>query len=153
LPVPELEELYQEILMDHANRPRCREELRDDEVDGEAHNRLCGDSVRMALTMAGDKVESVRFDGEGCAICMATASIAASHAAAKSATEVTRLCDQLVAAVREEEALDSSAPRELAAVAGVSRFPMRTKCAMLPWQALHDAVTAHATGNDECPGV
>jgi nitrogen fixation NifU-like protein len=147
--VAELEELYQDILMDHANRPRCREDLRDDEVDAEVHNPLCGDRVRIAVAMGPGVVDGVRFDGEGCAICMATASIAASEASGKSPIELQRLCDELIDAIRTAESLEPSASKELAAVAGVSRFPMRTKCAILPWQALREAVAAAVDGNND----
>ena len=144
-----LEDLYQEILLEHVNRPRRRAELDDDEVDAEAHNPLCGDRVRMAVDLANDQISGVRFDGEGCAICMASASIAASQASGKARAAGEALCERMIRVCREEENLTDEDDDELAAVAGVRRFPMRVKCATLPWHALQDALAKKARSGNQ----
>ena len=135
-----LGELYQDILMRHVNVPTNRADLADDEVDAEEFNPLCGDRVKMSITEEHGGVGCVRFDGEGCAICMASASIAAAAAAGLAPDVGIALCERMTRVCRGEEDLGPEDSDELGAVAGVRSFPMRVKCAVLPWRALHQAI-------------
>ena len=144
-----LEELYQEIILDHSKRPRNFGPLADATVTVKGDNPSCGDEVELALRLSPEKVEDVRFTGHGCAICMASASLMTIKIRQKSRAEVTRLLtgfhDMLTAP-------DPGPPLpelgDLQVLAAVRRFPQRVKCATLSWRALEQAfaqspVSAH----------
>lgn len=144
-----LEELYQEIILDHSKRPRNFGALPDATVTVKGDNPSCGDEVELALRLTPERVDEVRFTGHGCAICMASASLMTIKIRQKSRAEVTRLLtgfhDMLTAP-------DPGPPPpelgDLQVLAAVRRFPQRVKCAMLSWRALEQAfvqspVSAH----------
>jgi len=137
----ELDDLYQEILLDHYRRPRNFGPLpgADREVDG--HNPLCGDRLRLRLRLDGDTVAEARFEGSGCAISTASASMMTEAIRGRPVAEVLALAARFRALVTGEgEAGTAESMGELAALAGVRAYPMRVKCATLAWHALRSAL-------------
>jgi nitrogen fixation NifU-like protein len=137
----ELDDLYQEILLDHYRRPRNFGPLpgADREVDG--HNPLCGDRLRLRLRLDGDTVAEARFEGSGCAISTASASMMTEAIRGRPVAEVLALAARFRALVTGEgEAGTTESMGELAALAGVRAYPMRVKCATLAWHALRSAL-------------
>ncbi len=132
------EDLYQEVILDHYRHPRNAASL-DRLSEAIVHeNPACGDSLRLEAVADEEGIlRTVRFDAKGCAISTASASIMSEQVTGKSVTEARELTRAFVAAVRGEgsqEILDSAV--ELAAFRGIMKFPLRVKCATLPWHAL-----------------
>ena len=138
----ELDELYQEIILDHYRHPRGRAELRDDEVGADEENPLCGDHLRLAVRVREGRVEDLRFDGKGCAISMASASILADWAVGRPVAEVLGGIEAFTAMMRGERPFEAGEAEDLNALAGVRQYPMRVKCATLAWHAAAKAVRA-----------
>lgn len=132
-----LEDLYQELILDHFRSPRFRGDLPGADARFTIYNPLCGDRVEVALTKSADGIAEVRFAGSGCAISQASASIMSELCRNKSALEVRKLYDKFHAMMRDElpqEMLPELA--DAAALSGVRRFPARIRCATLAWEAL-----------------
>lgn len=137
----ELDDLYQEILLDHYRRPRNFGPLpgADREVDG--HNPLCGDRLHLALRLDGDRVAEIRFEGSGCAISTASASMMTEAVRGRRVGEILALVERFRALLTGEgPAPETEELGELAALGGVRAFPMRVKCATLAWHALRSAL-------------
>lgn len=138
----ELRDLYQEVILDHYKRPRNFGELAGADHHAEGHNPLCGDHVRVALKLAGDVIEDVRFQGSGCAISKASASLMTGSVKGKTRGEVEALFDTFHDLVTGQPP-ESPTPVELGkltAFSGVSEFPLRVKCASLAWHTLMAAL-------------
>ena len=133
-----LSELYQEVILDHGKKPRNFGPLKGCTHSAEGFNTLCGDRVRVFLTMSGDLVEDVRFEGEGCAVCTASASLMTQMIKGKRAEQVQLLFGQFQTAVTSEGA-DVEGLDELEALIGVRQYPNRVKCATLAWHAVNSA--------------
>ncbi len=128
----DLQELYQEIIVDHSKAPRNHGPLDGANRQADGDNPLCGDQITIYLDMDGDVVRDVRFEGKGCAISTAAASLFTEAVRGKTRDEVEALCASYLAMVKDSDALpDVDALGQLAALHGVSRFPMRVKCATL----------------------
>jgi nitrogen fixation protein NifU and related proteins len=140
------DDLYQEIILDHYKHPRNAADL-DALPDDRIHeNPTCGDSLKLAITFGSDgRVESVLFDGSGCAISMASASMMTELLAGKSREEALEVCAEFVAIMRGE--IDPSQLEkygDLAALGGVVQYPLRIKCATLAWHAFEKTVSETA---------
>jgi len=148
-----LEELYQEVVLDHSKRPRNFGALPDATVTVKGDNPSCGDEVELALKLTPDKVEDVKFTGHGCAICLASASMMTIKIKNKPRCEATRLLagfhDMLTAANPGEPLAELG---ELQVLGAVRRFPQRVKCATLSWRALEQAF-AQSPADKEVPAV
>jgi nitrogen fixation protein NifU and related proteins len=141
----DIEELYQSIILDHNRRPRNFGELTGPARRADGHNPLCGDRLTVWVRMGeGDVVDEVRFTGEGCAISRASASLMTAEVKGKSRTEVEHLFDRFHALVtgRVEQPDADPELKRLRVFSGVSRFPIRVKCASLSWHALKAALDA-----------
>jgi nitrogen fixation protein NifU and related proteins len=143
---PALTALYQSIILDHNRRPRNFGEMPDATRKSEGRNPLCGDEMTLWVKLADDRIEDVSFVGTGCAISKASASIMTTAVKGKTRPEATALFDRFHALVTgsPEARTDDSSLGSLAAFSGVSRFPMRVKCASLPWHALRAALRGDA---------
>ena len=133
----DLEQLYQDLLIDHYRHPRNKAGLRDEDVLAEEENPLCGDQIR--LTARRDeqgRIVSVQHDGKGCAISQASASMMTEALQGKTVAEVEALIERFVQAMRGEVDFDDQLPEDLHALRGVRSFPMRIKCATLGWHAM-----------------
>jgi nitrogen fixation NifU-like protein len=137
----ELDELYQEILLDHYRRPRNYGPLPEPDREVDGHNPLCGDRLRLRLRLEGDRVAEARFEGSGCAISTASASMMTEAVRGRPIAEVLELAARFRALVTGEgEAGEPESLGELVALAGVRAYPMRVKCATLAWHALRSAL-------------
>ncbi len=132
--------LYQQIIMDHFRRPRHYEALREDEVTVQSENPNCGDRIRLALRIEDGRIASLRFDGEGCALCIASTSLMAENMQSKSVKAVCLFAQSFVEYMIGEKELDEATFGQIAAFNGVRFYPMRVKCATLAWQALLKAL-------------
>jgi nitrogen fixation protein NifU and related proteins len=133
--------LYQDLILDHNRAPRNYRVMADANRRMEGHNPLCGDRLTVWLKLEDDQILDVSFQGSGCAISRASASLMTVAVAGKTKTEAKNLFDrfrQLVTGSLEPN--DDRSLGKLAAFAGVSEFPSRIKCASLPWHALRAAL-------------
>ena len=138
-----LRELYQEIILDHSRHPRHFGALADANHMAEGHNPLCGDRVKVFLRVgADDRIDAVSFDGRGCAISVASASLMTEMLKGRTIGEAESLMGGFLHLVKGEDAagLAGEDRERLEVMAGVSAFPMRVKCATLAWHAMKAAL-------------
>ena len=139
----DLRELYQELILDHGRRPRNFGPLDGATHDAVGHNPLCGDRITLHVRMNGDVVDKVTFEGQGCAISQASASLLTDAVKGRRLDDVLSLFRKMTALVTGR---DDDAEREgvelgkLAVFGGVRQYPMRVKCATLAWHTLHNAL-------------
>ena len=142
---PELRELYQEVIVEHSRRPRNFRQLEGARV-AEGYNPLCGDKVTVYVDVQDGMVRDVAFQGSGCAISTASASVMTEVLKGKSEAEVGQLFERFHAlATRGPSAAADGSLGKLAVFAGVSAFPSRVKCAVLAWHTLQAALKGDAT--------
>jgi len=140
-PEPKLSSLYQELILDHYRRPRNKGSLEGATHAVSLNNPLCGDEIDLQLRVDGDVIRDVRFVGRGCSISQASASMMTQLVKDKSVPQAVALADRMSAMMHgDETAARDKALGDLRALAGVCKFPVRIKCALLPWNALTDAV-------------
>lgn len=141
----QLRELYQEVLLDHYRRPRNQGALAGADHSAAGNNPLCGDQVRVSLRMQGGRVQAIAFEGTGCAISVAAASLMTEAVKGRTEAEV----EELFRRFQEMVTIDSGAAApgaedpvlgKLAIFAGVREFPSRVKCATLVWHTLRAAL-------------
>ena len=137
-----LKELYQEIILEHGKNPRNLRKTEDFNKDAKGHNPLCGDNVHVYLKLNGQKiVEDISFEGSGCAISMASASIMTDLIKGKNEHEAKEIVEDFLGLIKETPELKSENLKEdektkLMCLAGVKQYPMRVKCATLSWHTL-----------------
>jgi nitrogen fixation NifU-like protein len=138
----DLRELYQELIIDHSKRPRNFKVLETADRKAEGYNPLCGDKVTVFLELEDERVKNASFQGSGCAISTASASVMTESVKGKTLAEVEALFDIFHQMVTGKPAATGSAPElgKLAVFSGVSEFPARVKCATLAWHTLHAAL-------------
>lgn len=134
------DELHQALIRDHFRRPRGRGALEAPASSGRAHNRFCGDTVLMWARLEDGLLAEVTFDGRGCAISLAAASMLTRVAMGKSAREIADLRRTFVDGLAPDAPPLPKELGDLRAMAGVRRFPSRIRCAVLPFDALEDAL-------------
>lgn len=139
-----LRELYQQVIIDHAKNPRNFGGIDHDAHCANGFNPLCGDKLRLCLTIDHNNISNVRFQGEGCAISTASASLLTEHLAGKSTLEAEEIFSAFQAMLVEDK-LPANNLGKLSILKGVAEFPSRIKCAMLAWHALMAALK----GDDE----
>jgi len=141
--VSDLSELYQEVILDHNRRPRNFGVLDDATNAANGHNPLCGDRLRIFLKLEGDRIADVRFEGSGCAISKASASLMTDEIKGKTLAEVDALFERVhrMLTTSVDQDVDVSEVGKLAVLSGVREFPVRVKCASLPWHTLKSALT------------
>jgi nitrogen fixation NifU-like protein len=138
-----LRELYQEVILDHSRHPRHFGPLADATHRGEGHNPLCGDRVTVYLILdGGGRIADVSFEGRGCAISQASASLMTDLVRSRTVAEAREMMGGFLHLVKGEDANGlAPADREtLDVMAGVSAFPMRVKCATLAWHTMQSAL-------------
>ena len=139
----DLHDLYQSIILDHNRRPKNYGALDGATNRAEGRNPLCGDEVAVELKVQRDAIEDVRFTASGCAVSRAAASIMTQAVKGKSRAEVNELFTQfheLVTGKLKPTPQEARTMGEMAAFSGVSRFPVRVKCASMPWHTLQAAL-------------
>jgi nitrogen fixation NifU-like protein len=141
-----LKELYQEIILDHGKNPRNLRKTDNFNKDAKGHNPLRGDKVHVYLKLdESKKVEDISFEGQGCAISMASASIMTSMVKGKEEHEVKEIVNDFLEMIKEKETLNTKLLSEdektkLMCLSGVKQYPMRVKCATLSWHTLTSAI-------------
>lgn len=143
----EFSDLYQELILDHNKKPRNYGKPAGGGRQADGHNPLCGDNVTIYLSVDGERVTDIHFEGSGCAISTASASLMTEALKGKTVTEAQALFEKFHRLVTGE-AVDPDTPPELGkleAFAGVSEFPVRVKCASLAWHTMIAALE----GKDE----
>jgi nitrogen fixation NifU-like protein len=134
----DLTDLYQQVILDHSKKPRNFGKLASANRTAQGHNPLCGDNYTLYLLMDGETVKDISFQGSGCAISKASASILTDTLKGKTKAEVKTLFDKIHDMVTTGKSSDGLG--KLAVFAGVHKFPARVKCAILPWHAAIAAV-------------
>ncbi len=147
----ELGDLYQQVILDHCKHPRNFHEQGQATCSAQGHNPLCGDQLKLFLTMEGDVVKDASFVGSGCCISKASASLLTESIRGKTRTDVRQMFDRVHDLVMTGEVKGEVG--KLAVFAGVHKFPARVKCAILAWHALLAALKGEGhpvtTENDE----
>jgi nitrogen fixation protein NifU and related proteins len=138
----DLRELYQELIIDHSKRPRNFKVLEAANRKLEGYNPLCGDKITLFLELEHDRVKNVSFQGSGCAISTASASVMTESVKGKTLAEVEALFEVFHQMVMGKPPAAGNVPElgKLAVFSGVSEFPARVKCATLAWHTLHAAL-------------
>ncbi len=147
----DLTELYQEVILDHCRKPRHFHELPEATCSAEGKNPLCGDNFKVFVKLEDDVIQDISFQGSGCCISKASASMMTGHVSGKSAADARKLFtgyhDMVTTGAVNEEAMG-----KLTVFAGVHNFPMRVKCAILPWHAMLAALNGEQiTTTEEKP--
>jgi nitrogen fixation protein NifU and related proteins len=138
----DLRELYQELIIDHSKRPRNFRALEGASRKSEGYNPLCGDKITVFLELENDRVKNVGFQGSGCAISTASASVMTESVKGKTLADAEMLFDVFHQLVTGKPPAAGKTPElgKLVAFSGVSEFPARVKCATLAWHTLHAAL-------------
>ena len=141
-----LKELYQEIILDHGKNPRNLRKTDNFNKDAKGHNPLCGDKVHIFLKLnENKKVEDISFEGQGCAISMASASIMTDLLKGKEEKEVKEIVNDFLEMIKEKDEIKTNLLKDdektkLMCLSGVKQYPMRVKCATLSWHTLTSAI-------------
>lgn len=147
----DLQELYQSIILDHNRRPKNYGALEGSTHQAEGRNPLCGDEVRVELRLTDDAIDDVRFTASGCAVSRASASIMTQAVKGRTRAEVEQLFTRfhdLVTGRARPDAAEGRALGEMAAFSGVARFPVRVKCASMPWHTLQAALRGETAADE-----
>ena len=142
----DLTELYQQVIIEHNRSPRNFKKLSAPNRRAEGDNPLCGDKITLEVQLDGDVITDIGFQGSGCAISQASASLMTSAVQGKTALEAEALFRRVHGMLTSATTapVDPASVGKLAALAGVRQFPMRVKCASLSWHTLHAALQAAA---------
>jgi nitrogen fixation NifU-like protein len=136
----ELSDLYQEVILDHNRRPRNFRRIEAPSHHAEGYNPLCGDRFTVFMQINGDRIEDLAFEGSGCAISKASASLMTDRLKGSTVTEARDLFDRFHRMVTTPPDQDVEDLGKLSALAGVREFPVRVKCASLAWHTLKAAM-------------
>ena len=139
----DLSELYQEVILDHNRRPRNFRAMDDATRSAKGHNPLCGDRLMLYLKLDGDRIADISFEGSGCAISKASASLLTDAIKGQTISDATALFDRFHAMVTApmDVPVDEAGVGKLMVLAGVREFPARVKCASLAWHTLIAALS------------
>lgn len=135
-----LDELYKEVILDHYRAPRNKGKLDPHDVALERNNPLCGDEIELFLKFDGDELAGVAFDGKGCSISQASASMMTERVKGLSAKDAAALADSIKSMMAGESDGDADTLGDLVSLKGVVKYPVRIKCALLGWNTLVEAL-------------
>ena len=142
--MPELDELYKEVILEHYRHPHGRIPLQRIDFKANGVNPLCGDEVILAVQVdTQNKIERVHIEGHGCSISVASGSILASLLEGKTLNEAKEISDYFKDIMRDKVKNNDLDIGDLEVLFGVKRFPVRIKCALLPWTTLEEALVGH----------
>jgi nitrogen fixation NifU-like protein len=139
----ELNDLYQEVILDHCKKPRNFRELLQPTCSAQGHNPLCGDQLKLFLVLEGETIKEISFVGSGCCISKASASLLTEFATGRTKTDVNEMFGRVHDMVTTGKV--ASEVGKLAVFAGVHKFPARVKCAILAWHAVMAALKGEKT--------
>ncbi|MGH2753630.1 MAG: Fe-S cluster assembly sulfur transfer protein SufU [Actinomycetota bacterium] len=135
-----LEELYKEVILDHYREPRNKGRLDPHDVALERNNPLCGDEIELFLKFNGDSVEGIAFEGKGCSISQASASMMTEKVKGITTKDAQALAESIKRMMAGEEEGDPKELEDLVSLKGVVKYPVRIKCALLGWNTLLEAL-------------
>lgn len=142
---PQLSSLYQQLILEHYKRPRNKGEMDDRTVEVHMANPVCGDEIRLQLRIDDDTIRGVKFVGQGCSISQAAVSIMTTLLEGRSLSDAESLADRFTEVMHgDAEAARDKSLGDLRALQGVSKFPVRVKCALLGFDALREALRQSA---------
>ena len=136
----DLKELYRDVILDHNRRPRNFGRIEASDSHAEGHNPLCGDRLTVWVRVKDDRIEDIRFEGKGCAISTASASLMTEAVKGKDKATVQSLYGRIHSLLTRQDAVADASLGKLAALSGVREFPARVKCASLCWHTLNAAL-------------
>jgi nitrogen fixation NifU-like protein len=145
----DLKELYRDVILDHNRAPRNFGRLEAADARAEGHNPLCGDRLTLFVRMNGDRIEDLRFEGKGCAISTASASLMTEAVKGKSRASADKLYQEVHELLTRSGSAPAAELGKLAALSGVREFPARVKCATLCWHTLQAALNGAAAVTTE----
>jgi nitrogen fixation NifU-like protein len=148
-----MDELYREVILDHHRNPRSADALGAVDAEASGKNPSCGDEVTLQLAFDGDKISGICVQSHGCAIATASGSILGDLVGGRSVADAGKLAGAFKQVMHEEdgELADELDPGDLEVLTGVRKFPVRVKCALLPWITLMEALAAREQGRDVGP--
>lgn len=135
-----LDELYQQVIMDHYRQPRGRGHLPEPTITQEGYHPLCGDEITLDLCVEDDTITDIKFRGRGCSISQASASIMVEKLKGKALTEACDAIREVYALLKGDIEPDLETMGDISALSGVRKFPVRVKCATLAWHTLEEAL-------------
>jgi nitrogen fixation protein NifU and related proteins len=147
----DMRQLYQEVILDHNRKPRNFGAILDANRHAEGHNPLCGDHIKLSMNVLGDKIDTIAFEGEGCAICKASASMMTGAVKGKSVQDAEVMVEEfrgMATGTLDPDSEDHHLGK-LKVFAGVKDLPSRVKCAILPWHTLHAALNSETSISTE----
>jgi nitrogen fixation NifU-like protein len=136
----ELKDLYRDVILDHNRQPRNFGRIEGTDAQADGHNPLCGDRLTVFVRLNGEQVEDIRFEGKGCAISTASASLMTEAVKGKDRVAIQSLYDKVHELLTQQDAPADASLGKLAALSGVREFPARVKCASLCWHTLNAAL-------------
>lgn len=146
----QLSSLYQQLILEHYKKPRNRGELEDETVEVHMRNPSCGDEIKLQLRVEDEVIRDVRFQGQGCSISQASVSMMTTLLQDRPLDDAMALAKRFTEMMHgDEEAAKDRSLRDLRALEGVSKFPVRVKCALLGFDALQEAVKRTREGENE----
>ncbi len=148
----DLKDLYRDVILDHNKQPRNFGKLEGATAHADGHNPLCGDRLSVFVKLDGDRIEDLRFEGTGCAISTASASLMTEAVTGKDKATVGALFDKVHTLLTQQDATPGPELGKLAALSGVREFPARVKCASLCWHTLNAALDRDRAVREAIPG-
>jgi nitrogen fixation protein NifU and related proteins len=145
----DLKDLYRDVILDHNRQPRNFGRLEPSDAQADGYNPLCGDRLSVFVRLNGDRIEDLRFEGKGCAISTASASLMTEAVKGKSRAAVAELFARIHTLLTRQDAPPSQDLGKLAALSGVREYPARVTCATLCWHTLNAALADGATVSTE----
>lgn len=144
---PQLNSLYQQLILEHYRNPRNKAELPEKTLEVHLANPVCGDEIRLQLRIEEDRIADAKFVGSGCSISQAAVSMMTTLLKGRSLSEADGLAKRFTQMMHgDQDAAKDKALGDLRALQGVSKFPVRIKCALLGFDALQQAVEKHSAG-------
>jgi nitrogen fixation NifU-like protein len=140
----DLKDLYRDVIVDHNRNPRNFRPMADADRHAEGFNPLCGDRLTLYVKLDGDRIGDVSFQGSGCAISVASASLLTESVKGRTVAEAELLFERMHALLTRDDDVDPASLGKLAALSGVREFPARVKCASLCWHTLDAALHREA---------
>lgn len=148
-----LDDLYREIILDHYRSPRHKGRVEDPDISARGYNPLCGDDIEITVRLNDGRIDAVAFDGHGCSISQASASMLTEAVMGKPLAEALELAVGVRAMFTGEAEIDPESLGDLEALQGVKRYPVRIKCATLAWNALQVGAENEGAGADDSENV
>jgi nitrogen fixation protein NifU and related proteins len=147
----DMRQLYQEVILDHNRKPRNFGAIPSANHHADGHNPLCGDHIKLSVNVLDDRIDAIAFEGEGCAICKASASMMTGAVKGKSVQDAEVMVEEFRGMATGTLDPDKQANHlsKLKIFAGVKDLPSRVKCAILPWHTLHAALNSETSTSTE----